>query len=69
VEHGINPKIDAAADELRARCRLKLNVDYAITCKYSEYHLLCCNVFLETIMEISAKHGITFATTHTYAVA
>ncbi len=51
---------------LREERRIKQNCDYAIIFKYQEYHLLCHEVYLETIQEYAGRHGITFSTVHTY---
>jgi len=53
---------------LREEWRLKRNVDYAFTYKYGNIHLLCCDVFKETICEEAKKHGFTFDSVATYFV-
>lgn len=47
---------------MRDEHRLKVNVDYAISLKYGEAHLVCATVFFFEL----ADGGIEFATIHTY---
>lgn len=58
--------MEAFVNELREEYRLKLNTDYAMTCKYGEVHILCDKVFAETIQEVSIKHGVKITSLHTY---
>lgn len=53
-------------NELRDEFRLKLNVDYAMTRKYDELHILCDMVYAETINEVAEKRGIKIDSLHTY---
>ncbi len=53
-------------NELREEYRLKLNIDYAMTRKYGELHILCNKVYEESIREVSEKLGIKITSLHTY---
>lgn len=53
-------------DKLRNEYRIKQGTDYSLTYKYSELHLLCGDVYRDTIMEVAAEFGLAFKTTHTY---
>lgn len=55
-------QIEAFSTKMREEHRLKVNVDYAITLKYGEAHLMCAAVFFPEL----AEGGIEFATVHTY---
>jgi hypothetical protein len=51
---------------LREEHRIKHGCDYALTVKYGEVHLLCQEVWLDTIQEVAGSLNITFTTIHTY---
>lgn len=53
-------------EALREEQRLKLNVDYACTCKFSILRILCPEVFKETILEYADRFGIKITSIHTY---
>ena len=59
-------EMDEFVNELREEYRLKLNIDYAMTKKYGELHILCAKVYEETIREMSDKLGIKITSLHTY---
>lgn len=53
---------------LRDQHRIKVNVDYAITHKYNQYHLLCNTVWVDAISTEADRLGIHhFSTVHTYS--
>ena len=53
-------------NELRDEFRLKLNVDYAMTRKYGELHILCAKAFAGNIKEVAEKRSIKIDSLHTY---
>lgn len=55
-------QVEAFNKKMRDEHRLKVNVDYAITLKYGDAHLMCASVFFPDL----AEGGIEFATVHTY---
>ncbi|MBK3779901.1 hypothetical protein G3A43_06510 [Paraburkholderia aspalathi] len=62
----ITLKLEVATDELRNEHRLKLNCDYAYTLKYGHVHILCADVYDDTIREVLARHGIAIKSLYTY---
>ncbi len=59
---------DILREHLREHWRLKYGCDYSWTYKYGELHLLCGDIFLDTIVVQAGVLGIRFATTHVYPV-
>ncbi len=57
--------INAMRNEL-ADNRIKCGVDYALTYKYDQLHVLCHRVWVETITEAATRHGLTITAWHTY---
>ena len=53
-------------NELRDEFRLKLNIDYAMTQKFGELHILCDKVYEVTIAEVAEQKGIKIDSLHTY---
>lgn len=53
--------LDRLIYELRQEWCLKLGRDYAFFHKYGRTHLLCPEVFLDTVQECAAKYGVAFA--------
>lgn len=62
----ITLKLEVATDELRNENRLKLNCDYSYTLKYGRVHILCADVYDDTIREVFARYGIAITSLHTY---
>lgn len=58
--------LESAKEELREAYRIKMNCDYSYTHKYNKVHVLCQEVYEESICEVFAKHGVEIATIQTY---
>ncbi len=52
--------------DLRAEHRIKDGVDYSIIEKQNERTLTCHEVYLDTILEVAKRHGVTFKRALTY---
>ena len=48
--------------------RIKDGVDYAIIFKYGMYHLMCADVWLDSISMTAKEFGITFSSTSTFPI-
>lgn len=61
-------QIERAQEELREERRIKLNVNYAVTFSLTtgEVHVLCAEVYEDSVREVFVKHGIEIASMHTY---
>lgn len=53
-------------EELRQEHRLKQNVDYAFTVKYSGLNIMCSSVYEETIRQACAKQSLDVVCLFTY---
>lgn len=58
--------LSAAKEELRETYRIKMNCDYSYTHKYNKVHVLCQEVYEDSICKVFAKHGVEIATIQTY---
>jgi len=58
--------LPALKDELRGEHRIKDGVDYSIIQKQNERTLTCHEAFLDVILEMARKHGVTFKRALTY---
>lgn len=58
--------VDEARKLLRADWRLKENVDYAITVKYGQVHVLCNAVFEDSIRQAFRQIQVEICSLHTY---
>lgn len=54
-----------AVDDLRNRLRVKRGTDYCYTLKYGVIHVMCQQVYLESIKEVFENHDLV-ATYLTY---
>lgn len=60
-------RLGQAVRELREVHRLKEGVDFAMTNKYGELHVLSHHVFRDTIKAVLKKHDVSVTTWHGYA--
>lgn len=59
--------LDAAKSELQTTYRIKQNTDYALTVKYGQVHVLCHEVYEDSIKEVFERHEVAVQSVHTYS--
>lgn len=60
-------QFNLAENELANIHRIKKGVDYALAFKYGDLHVLCQELYEDTVREVLKRHGIGIKSMHTFA--
>lgn len=59
-------QFNLAENELANIHRIKKGVDYALAFKYGELHVLCQELYEDTVREVLNRHGIDIKSMHKF---
>lgn len=60
-------QFELAENELANIHRIKKGVDYALAFKYGELHVLCQELYEDTVRKVLNHHGVGIKSMHTFA--